>query len=320
VRPTFILWGKIAGQSHGLYQIYPQGTRSWPRRKHHSCRCGERANTAASPRWRGHQKLSLGRRRPALPGVAGDHPSLQSAVGPPLFEVALYRRDSLESPMQAQTGARPSRDHQINKGLIESQRQALQQLPRFAWEPKPTPGLAPPAERPPSPRHATYGNRCPAGSPTGASARYDVVQELCAKPTALWPHQRRAGRRLHPCPAAAAPMHFGHLAWRGSMTAVAPGTAALRASSPPVSSQPAIASRAARPQWSHPCRRGGREVDHQPPCPAPASAERLAAQGKGMGRFKRRDEMPSSSLTPLQGIRASWVGFDGGRISARPSS
>lgn len=54
-------------------------------------------------------------------------------VGPP-FEVALYPRDSLvvAHHQRLERGAREIAE--INRIWIETQRQAMQKLPRFPWE------------------------------------------------------------------------------------------------------------------------------------------------------------------------------------------
>jgi len=130
---TFILGGQIAGQSHGLYQIYPQGNAIMATPETPFLQIGESKYGKPPLDGVGHHKLSLedAARLCLVSQVITRRSNL--TVGPP-FEVALYRRDSLEIAHQLKLERGHPEISQINKAWIESQRQALQQLPRFAWE------------------------------------------------------------------------------------------------------------------------------------------------------------------------------------------
>jgi putative proteasome-type protease len=128
-----LLGGQIAGESHGLYLIYPQGNYF--------------AASAETPyRQIGENKYG----KPALDRIVSPQLSLEDGarlcivsldatsrsnvtVGPP-FEVAIYPKDSLalshrlkldaESPLLKETSS------SWNQGI----RNAFDNLPRFDWE------------------------------------------------------------------------------------------------------------------------------------------------------------------------------------------
>jgi putative proteasome-type protease len=130
---TFILGGQIGGQAHGLCLIYPQGNAIMATPETPFLQIGESKYGKPPLDGVGHHKLSLedAARLCLVSQVITRRSNL--TVGPP-FEVALYPRDSLAISHHVKLERGHPEIAQINKVWIESQRQALQQLPRFAWE------------------------------------------------------------------------------------------------------------------------------------------------------------------------------------------
>jgi putative proteasome-type protease len=130
---TFILGGQIKGQPHGLYQIYPQGNAIMATPETPFLQIGESKYGKPPLDSVGHHKLSLedAARLCLMSQVITRRSNL--TVGPP-FEVVLYPSDSLAISHQLKLERGQPEIAQINRVWIESQRQALQQLPRFAWE------------------------------------------------------------------------------------------------------------------------------------------------------------------------------------------
>ena len=130
---TFILGGQIRGQPPGLYQIYPQGNAIMATPETPFLQIGESKYGKPPLDGVGHHRLSLedAARLCLMSQVITRRSNL--TVGPP-FEVALYRRDSLAIAHHLKLERGQPEIGQINRVWIESQRQALQQLPRFAWE------------------------------------------------------------------------------------------------------------------------------------------------------------------------------------------
>ena len=132
---SFILGGQIAGQPHGLFMIYPQGN-------------AVMATTETPFLQIGESKYG----KPPLDGLANTAMSLEDAarlclvsqvitrrsnltVGPP-FDLVILRRDELRVAQQLRLGA----DSEALQGFlhtwVEVQREALERLPRFPWEPQ----------------------------------------------------------------------------------------------------------------------------------------------------------------------------------------
>jgi putative proteasome-type protease len=132
---SFILGGQIAGQAHGLFMIYPQGN-------------AVMATTETPFLQIGESKYG----KPPLDGLANTAMSLEDAarlclvsqvitrrsnltVGPP-FDLVILRRDELRVAQQLRLGA----DSEALQGFlhtwVEVQREALERLPRFPWEPQ----------------------------------------------------------------------------------------------------------------------------------------------------------------------------------------
>jgi putative proteasome-type protease len=132
---SFILGGQIAGQPHGLFMIYPQGN-------------AVMATTETPFLQIGESKYG----KPPLDGLANTGMSLEDAarlclvsqvitrrsnltVGPP-FDLVILRRDELRVAQQLRLGA----DSEALQGFlhtwVEVQREALERLPRFPWEPQ----------------------------------------------------------------------------------------------------------------------------------------------------------------------------------------
>jgi len=244
-------------------------------------------------------------------------------VGPP-FEVALYRRRRLEDRHQLNWSAVPiPRISQINKGLDRESAAALQSVaPLCLGSPKPTPRPPPPAEAVPSahPRH--LANRVQRDLTQGILPRIPTwCRSWCAKPTGrLWPHQRRAGRRLHALALASRRRcrYFGICVAGQSMTAVAPGNGACGSSPAPVSFNRQSKSPEPSATVVTSLSPRGQRVDHHLRARAKRSDRKATpARQKAWAVFQSAGMNASSSLTRCRASRASLVG-DGRRIFARP--
>ncbi len=130
---TFILGGQIAGQPHGLHLIYPQGNAIMATPETPFLQIGESKYGKPPLDGVGHHQLSLedAARLCLVSQVITRRSNL--TVGPP-FEVALYRRDSLAIAHHQRLERGAPEIAAMHSVWIESQRQALQQLPRFPWE------------------------------------------------------------------------------------------------------------------------------------------------------------------------------------------
>lgn len=131
---TFILGGQIAGQPHGLYLIYPQGNTIMATPETPYLQIGESKYGKPSLDYAGQSNLSLedAARLCLLSQVITRKSNL--TVGPP-FELVLYPKDSL-ALSQHLTFARGAPElEEIVQVWTDIQRQGLQQLPRFSWEP-----------------------------------------------------------------------------------------------------------------------------------------------------------------------------------------
>ena len=130
---SFILGGQILGQPHALYLIYPQGNAIMATPETPFLQIGESKYGKPPLDSVGHCRMSLedAARLCLVSQVITRRSNL--TVGPP-FEVALYPRDSLavSHHQRLERGAREISE--INRIWIESQRQAMQSLPRFPWE------------------------------------------------------------------------------------------------------------------------------------------------------------------------------------------
>jgi putative proteasome-type protease len=130
---SFILGGQIAGQPHGLYLIYPQGNTIMATPETPFLQIGESKYGKPPLDAVGHCRMSLedAARLCLVSQVITRRSNL--TVGPP-FEVALYPRDSLAVAhhQRLERGAREIAE--INRIWIETQRQAMQKMPRFPWE------------------------------------------------------------------------------------------------------------------------------------------------------------------------------------------
>ncbi len=132
---SFILGGQIAGKPHGLYLIYPQGNAIMATPETPFLQIGESKYGKPPLDGVGHWRLSLedAARLCLVSQVITRRSNL--TVGPP-FEVALYPRDSLAISHHQTLERGAPVIAEINRVWIESQREALRRLPRFAWEGK----------------------------------------------------------------------------------------------------------------------------------------------------------------------------------------
>ncbi|MCP9889014.1 20S proteasome subunit A/B [Cyanobium sp. ATX 6A2] len=141
---SFILGGQIAGQHHGLFMIYPQGN-------------AVMATTETPFLQIGESKYG----KPPLDGLANTRMSLEDAarlclvsqvitrrsnltVGPP-FDLVILRRDELRIAQQLRLGADSDALEAFLNTWMEVQREALERLPRFPWEPQASAEAAKPA-------------------------------------------------------------------------------------------------------------------------------------------------------------------------------
>jgi len=239
-RPTFILGGRFAGQSHGLYQIYP-----------HQAATGSVAPGNTILQWWSHTanasldgrgpitQLSLEVRRPALPGVAGDAPPLafQSDVRPP-FEVALLcAATAWRSPISLKPGARPIPRSARSHGLDRESSAASSSLPRFAWEAERLAGLRHRLSVPPSPpTHLWQSVSSGIQMSQGHTADTDVVQGCARAHRRFGPTSTKGWFAVTSLTLAAAAARSFSICVGRSMTACPRQTA--RAALTPVSSQP----------------------------------------------------------------------------------
>ncbi|CAK6701765.1 20S proteasome subunit A/B [Synechococcus sp. CBW1107] len=130
---SFILGGQIAGQPHGLYLIYPQGNAIMATPETPFLQIGESKYGKPPLDSVGHCRMSLedAARLCLVSQVITRRSNL--TVGPP-FEVAIYPRDSLAVAHHQRLERGATEIAEINRIWIESQRQAMQRLPRFPWE------------------------------------------------------------------------------------------------------------------------------------------------------------------------------------------
>jgi putative proteasome-type protease len=130
---SFILGGQIAGQPHGLYLIYPQGNAIMATPETPFLQIGESKYGKPALDGVGHCRMTLedAARLCLVSQVITRRSNL--TVGPP-FEVALYPRDGLAISQHLKLERGSSEISEIAKVWADSQRQALQRLPRFPWE------------------------------------------------------------------------------------------------------------------------------------------------------------------------------------------
>jgi len=231
--------------------------------KHHSAD-SVRANTQASPRWRGPHKLHS-KTSPArpLPGVAGDQPSLNLNRRLPLEVGSIGRDKPGDRTMQLNWSA-AIRDQQINKAcwIEKVSGQPSQQLAPFAGkaEEPHSQASAPVSGPPPSPPqhlHAIGVQRISTGICPDTGRGAGLVREahrrfgraLSTKGLVDRINSNSPGRRrcLDHFPESAWPAAW-NLPWPPARACGQNSTARFPLNRP-------YASRAARPQWSHPCRR-----------------------------------------------------------------
>ncbi|MCT0198143.1 20S proteasome subunit A/B [Synechococcus sp. CS-1325] len=130
---SFILGGQIAGQPHGLFQIYAQGNAIMATPETPFLQIGESKYGKPPLDGVGHHRLSLNdaARLCLMSQVITRRSNL--TVGPP-FEVALYPRDSLAISQQLKLERGAAELDTMVDVWNESQRQALERMPRFPWE------------------------------------------------------------------------------------------------------------------------------------------------------------------------------------------
>ncbi len=130
---SFILGGQIAGESHGLYMIYPQGNAIMATRDTPFLQIGETKYGKPPLDNVGHTNLSLedAARLCLISEVLTQRSNL--TVGPP-FELAIVPRDTLAIAQKLKLEAEAPELAAMFQTWSEAQREALHRLPSFAWE------------------------------------------------------------------------------------------------------------------------------------------------------------------------------------------
>ena len=133
---SFILGGQIAGQPHGLFMIYPQGNAIMASNETPFLQIGESKYGKPPLDLIGQTNLSLEdcARLCLVSQIITRRSNL--TVGPP-FEIAILPRDSLKISRRVTF---PKGAPEISRTMdvwSRSMRDALQRMPRFAWEQDP---------------------------------------------------------------------------------------------------------------------------------------------------------------------------------------
>jgi putative proteasome-type protease len=133
---SFILGGQIAGQPHGLYLIYPQGNAIMATEETPFLQIGESKYGKPPLDYVGHTGLSLedAARLCLVSQVITRRSNL--TVGPP-FEVAMVPRDELRVSHRLKLEKSATEIERTMEVWSRTMQEALQRLPRFAWEEDP---------------------------------------------------------------------------------------------------------------------------------------------------------------------------------------
>jgi putative proteasome-type protease len=133
---SFILGGQIAGQPHGLYLIYPQGNAIMATEETPFLQIGESKYGKPPLDYVGHTGLSLedAARLCLVSQVITRRSNL--TVGPP-FEVAMVPRDELRVSHRLKLEKSATEIERTMEVWSRTMQDALQRLPRFAWEEDP---------------------------------------------------------------------------------------------------------------------------------------------------------------------------------------
>jgi putative proteasome-type protease len=132
---SFILGGQIAGQPHGLFMIYPQGNAVMATTETPFLQIGESKYGKPPLDGLAHTDMSLedGARLCLVSQVITRRSNL--TVGPP-FDLVIVRRDQLRIAQEMRLGNDSSALQDFLSSWVEAQREALERLPRFPWEPE----------------------------------------------------------------------------------------------------------------------------------------------------------------------------------------
>jgi putative proteasome-type protease len=130
---SFILGGQIAGESHGLYLIYPQGNAIMATRETPYLQIGESKYGKPPLDNVGHTNLSLedAARLCLISEVLTQRSNL--TVGPP-FELAIVPRNTMAISHRVKFEAEAPELAAMIEIWSDAQREALYRLPHFTWE------------------------------------------------------------------------------------------------------------------------------------------------------------------------------------------
>ncbi|MFM7169957.1 MAG: 20S proteasome subunit A/B [Cyanobium sp.] len=133
---SFILGGQIAGQSHGLYLIYPQGNAIMATQETPFLQIGESKYGKPPLDYIAHPAMSLedAARLCLVSQVVTRRSNL--TVGPP-FEVAMVPRDGLEVSRRMKLQKDSVLITRTMETWARSMQDTLARLPRFSWEEDP---------------------------------------------------------------------------------------------------------------------------------------------------------------------------------------
>jgi len=247
VRPPSSRWARSPDKATGLIRSTPGNAKfQWPRRKTPFLQI-VKSKYGKPPSMRGASQTLTRRRRPALPGVAGDH--RRSNLTSPPSKWRSIAATALEIAHQAQKLERGHPENQPDQqGWIGVSGRPSSSCPDLPGSRAPTPRPPPPLSVPRPPTHEPMQS-VSSGSPQGICPDTDVVQERAPKPTVRFgPINEGLVRRLHPCPGKAAAGRSLGICVAASMDRLAPratapcGQLTARFPQPPMHARAAAAT------------------------------------------------------------------------------
>jgi putative proteasome-type protease len=133
---SFILGGQIAGESHGLFLIYPQGNAISATSETPFLQIGESKYGKPPLDFVGHPGMSLedAGRLCLVSQIITRRSNL--TVGPP-FEIAMVPRDELRVSRRLKLGKEAPEINRAIETWSRTMVDAIKRLPRFAWEEDP---------------------------------------------------------------------------------------------------------------------------------------------------------------------------------------
>ena len=133
---SFILGGQIAGEPHGLFLIYPQGNAISATSDTPFLQIGESKYGKPPLDYIGHSGMSLedAGRLCLVSQIITRRSNL--TVGPP-FEIAMVPRNELRVSRRLKLGKEAPEISRTMETWSRTMTDAIQRLPRFAWEEDP---------------------------------------------------------------------------------------------------------------------------------------------------------------------------------------